>query len=269
MKMKTVLLAAFIGVATLGAGPMSVSAAAVNYSEYCVSETPAGNLAVRSQPGITSKKLLVLEDGDCDVWVPTKKQLRSAGYVKVRVGSSEPVSGWLVEKYLSAAEWQDGGYTEIVDSYGVNPNDDFLNTQARNKAIGATPLGQQTAISAPVVVAQPPVTAPVVAIKRPIPVVTVQRRDAYSGSISYGYQSKDVKLVEIIATGLGGCCLLSPASLAANGPLTFRTRDAGPGPYRATIRVLYYDGTYGPLGTSNTCYIEPANGSNNGGVLTC
>jgi hypothetical protein len=126
-----------------------------------------------------------------------------------------------------------------------------------------------TAIVSPIT---PSATTPVVSQRLAPSVRVVADPGNYSGSILYSFpDTTGVVGYEVTAAGLGAVHPnpIPLSFLPDYSPLTFRTKSAGLGAYRVTIRLLYSDGTYGPFGISNTCMISPQAITQFGGTITC
>jgi hypothetical protein len=118
----------------------------------------------------------------------------------------------------------------------------------------------------------PAATTPIVSQRLAPSVRVVADPGNYSGSIVYSFpDTTGVVGYEVTAAGLGAVHPnpIPLSFLPDYSPLTFRTKSAGLGAYRVTIRLLYSDGTYGPFGISNTCTISPQAVTQFGGTITC
>jgi hypothetical protein len=120
--------------------------------------------------------------------------------------------------------------------------------------------------------AAPSVTTPIVSQRLAPSVRVVADPGNYGGSIVYSFPDiTGVIGYEVTAAGLGAVHPnpIPLSFLPEYSPLLFRTKYAGLGAYRVSIRLLYSDGTYGPFGISNTCTISPQAVTQFGGTITC
>jgi hypothetical protein len=96
---RKLLASSAIVIATLMVNTPKVSAA-VPMTEFCVNNSPDGELSLRANPSMTSYTYDVLQNGDCGILIGARPA-RSGAFVRATINGQR---GWVKSKWIIRAQ---------------------------------------------------------------------------------------------------------------------------------------------------------------------